>query len=30
MSAPVMINNDRMLESTGNLLLMQRPTLGVL
>lgn len=30
MSAPVMINNDRMLESTGNLLLMQRPALGVL
>lgn len=30
MSAPVMINNDRMLESTGNLLLMQRPTFGVL
>jgi acyl-CoA dehydrogenase len=30
MSAPIMINNDRMLESTGNLLLMQRPTLGVL
>ena len=30
MSAPVMINNDRMLESTGNLLLMQRPSLGVL
>jgi len=30
MSAPVMINNDRMLESTGNLLLMQKPTLGVL
>jgi hypothetical protein len=25
-----MINNDRMLESTGNLLLMQRPALGVL
>jgi hypothetical protein len=24
-----MINNDRMLESTGNLLLMQKPTLGV-
>lgn len=30
MSAPIMINNDRMLESTGNLLLMQRATLGVL
>jgi acyl-CoA dehydrogenase len=30
MSAPLMINNDRMLESTGNLLLMQRPSLGVL
>jgi acyl-CoA dehydrogenase len=30
MSAPIMINNDRMLESTGNLLLMQRPALGVL
>ena len=30
MSAPIMINNDRMLESTGNLLLMQRTTLGVL
>jgi acyl-CoA dehydrogenase len=30
MSAPVMINNDRMLESTGSLLLMQRPVLGVL
>lgn len=30
MSAPVMINNDRMLESTGNLLLMQRPVFGVL
>lgn len=30
MSAPIMINNDRMLESTGNLLLMQRSTLGVL
>lgn len=29
MSAPVMINNDRMLESTGNLLLMQKPVLGV-
>ncbi|HXD35671.1 MAG TPA: hypothetical protein VN624_03390, partial [Rhodanobacter sp.] len=29
MSAPVMINNDRMLESTGNLLLMQKPALGV-
>jgi len=30
MSAPIMINNDRMLESTGNLLMMQRPSLGVL
>ena len=30
MSAPIMINNDRMLESTGNLLLMQRPAFGVL
>jgi acyl-CoA dehydrogenase len=30
MSAPVMINNDRMLESTGNLLLMQKPAMGVL
>lgn len=30
MSAPIMINNDRMLESTGNLLLMQRSTLGAL
>ncbi len=30
MSAPIMINNDRMLESTGNLLLLQRPALGVL
>lgn len=29
MSAPIMINNDRMLESTGNLLLMQKPALGV-
>ena len=29
MSAPVMINNDRMLESTGNLLLLQKPALGV-
>jgi acyl-CoA dehydrogenase len=29
LSAPIMINNDRMLESTGNLLLMQKPTLGV-
>ncbi len=28
-SAPVMINNDRMLESAGNLLLMQKPALGV-
>ena len=30
MSAPIMINNDRMLESTGTLLLAQRPTLGEL
>lgn len=30
LSAPVMINNDRILESTGNLLLMQKPDLGVL
>jgi acyl-CoA dehydrogenase len=30
LSAPIMINNDRMLESTGNLLLMQKPALGVL
>ena len=30
MSAPIMINNDRMLEATGNLLMMQRPSLGVL
>lgn len=29
MSAPLMINNDRMLESTGNLLLLQKPVLGV-
>jgi acyl-CoA dehydrogenase len=29
LSAPIMINNDRMLESTGNLLLMQKPALGV-
>jgi acyl-CoA dehydrogenase len=29
LSAPIMINNDRMLESTGNLLLLQRPALGV-
>lgn len=29
MSAPIMINNDRILESTGNLLLMQKPVLGV-
>jgi acyl-CoA dehydrogenase len=29
LSAPIMINNDRMLESTGNLLLLQRPMLGV-
>jgi len=28
LSAPVMISNDRMLESTGNLLLMQRSVLG--
>lgn len=30
LSAPIMINNDRMLESTGNLLLMHRPPLGIL
>jgi acyl-CoA dehydrogenase len=30
LSAPIMINNDRMLESTGNLLLMQKPALGLL
>jgi acyl-CoA dehydrogenase len=30
MSAPIMINNDRMLESTGNLLLMQRSSPGFL
>ena len=29
LSAPIMINNDRMLESTGNLLLMQKPALGL-
>jgi len=29
LSAPIMINNDRMLDSTGNLLLMQKPALGV-
>lgn len=29
LSAPIMINNDRMLESTGNLLLMQKPAFGV-
>ena len=29
LSAPIMINNDRMLESTGNLLLMQKPAMGV-
>jgi acyl-CoA dehydrogenase len=29
LSAPIMINNDRMLESTGNLLLMHKPALGV-
>ena len=28
LSAPIMINNDRMLESTGNLLLMHRSVLG--
>jgi acyl-CoA dehydrogenase len=28
LSAPIMINNDRMLESAGNLLLMQKPVLG--
>ena len=30
LSAPIMINNDRMLESTGNLLLMHRPPIGML
>jgi acyl-CoA dehydrogenase len=30
LSAPIMINNDRMRESAGNLLLMQKPDLGVL
>jgi len=29
LSAPIMISNDRMLESTGNLLLMHRPPLGL-
>jgi acyl-CoA dehydrogenase len=29
LSAPVMINNDRMSEGSGNLLLMQNPNLGV-
>jgi acyl-CoA dehydrogenase len=29
LSAPIMINNDRMLESTGNLLLIQQPAFGV-
>jgi acyl-CoA dehydrogenase len=28
LSAPIMINNDRMLESTGNLLLLQKPILS--
>jgi acyl-CoA dehydrogenase len=30
LSAPIMINNDRMLEGSGNLLLMQKPDLGIL
>lgn len=30
LSAPIMINNDRMLDGTGNLLLMQQPALRVL
>jgi len=30
LSAPIMINNDRMQESTGNLLLMHRPPIGML
>lgn len=30
LSAPIMINNDRMLEGAGNLLLMQKPDLGIL
>jgi acyl-CoA dehydrogenase len=30
LSAPIMINNDRMLEGAGNLLLMQQPDLGML
>ena len=29
LSAPIMINNDRMQESTGNLLLMHRPPIGM-
>jgi hypothetical protein len=29
LSAPIMINNDRMLEGAGNLLLMQKPDLGI-
>jgi acyl-CoA dehydrogenase len=29
LSAPIMINNDRMSEASGNLLLMQNPNLGV-
>ena len=28
LSAPIMINNDRMLESTGSLLLMHKPASG--
>jgi acyl-CoA dehydrogenase len=28
LSAPIMINNDRMLETTGSLLLMHKPTSG--
>ena len=30
LSAPIMINNDRILEGAGNLLLMQKPHLGLL
>jgi acyl-CoA dehydrogenase len=30
LSAPIMINNDRMLEGAGNLLLMQKPDLGII
>jgi acyl-CoA dehydrogenase len=30
LSAPIMINNDRMLEGASNLLLMQKPDLGIL